>query len=163
MTHTDIPATAAVAAVSPARNRRGSRQDDEPQTVSAIVEEGQLVYLDPPRPDIEAALVTQTFVVEDDREHGYKIDRQQASLLAPKLASPTAGLVPDAFLRRQCSVLGSIRVTRADELLDTLAEGGSGYHFFGKSAQKVVLRSRFGRLPPNRVDLRGATFPEPIA
>ena len=28
------------------------------------------------------------------------------------------------------------------EFLDVLAEGGSGYHFFGKSAQKIVLRSR---------------------
>jgi hypothetical protein len=33
-------------------------------------------------------------------------------------------------------------VTRGDEFLDVLAEGGSGYHFFGQSAEKIVLKSR---------------------
>jgi hypothetical protein len=57
------------------------------------------------------------------------------------VVGPTVGLVPDAYLRRGCDILGSIRVTDADNFLDVLAEGGSGYHFFGKSAQKIVLRS----------------------
>jgi hypothetical protein len=38
-------------------------------------------------------------------------------------------------------------VTDPDGFLDILAEGGSGYHFFGKSAAKVVLR---GALPAER-------------
>jgi uncharacterized protein (DUF4213/DUF364 family) len=59
------------------------------------------------------------------------------------VVGPTVGLVPDAYLRRGCDILGSIRVTDADKFLDVLAEGGSGYHFFGKSAQKIVLRSRW--------------------
>lgn len=58
------------------------------------------------------------------------------------VVGPTLGLVPDAYLRRGCDILGSIRVTDADKFFDVLAEGGSGYHFFGKSAQKIVLRSR---------------------
>jgi uncharacterized protein (DUF4213/DUF364 family) len=48
------------------------------------------------------------------------------------------GLLPDAFLRRGVDVLG-VRVTAPDAFLDVLAEGGSGYHFFGRSAEKVVL------------------------
>jgi uncharacterized protein (DUF4213/DUF364 family) len=59
------------------------------------------------------------------------------------VVGPTVGLVPDAYLRRGCDILGSIRVTDADKFLDVLAEGGSGYHFFGRSAQKIVLRSRW--------------------
>ena len=35
--------------------------------------------------------------------------------------------------------LGGIRVTRPDETLDLIAEAGSGYHFFGKSAERIVL------------------------
>jgi uncharacterized protein (DUF4213/DUF364 family) len=58
------------------------------------------------------------------------------------VVGPTVGLVPDAYLRRGCDILGSIRVTRPDEFLDVLAEGGSGYHFFGRSAHKIVLRAR---------------------
>jgi len=33
-------------------------------------------------------------------------------------------------------------ITRPDEFLDLLAEGGSGYHFFGRVAEKVVLARR---------------------
>jgi hypothetical protein len=33
-------------------------------------------------------------------------------------------------------------VTRGAEFLDVLAEGGSAYHFFGRSADKIALKSR---------------------
>jgi len=58
------------------------------------------------------------------------------------VVGPTVGQVPDAYLRRDCGVLGTIRVTRGDDFLDVLAEGGSGHHFFGRSAEKIVLKSR---------------------
>ncbi|CAM5301342.1 hypothetical protein SCANM63S_07334 [Streptomyces canarius] len=53
---------------------------------------------------------------------------------------PTATMVPDAFFEAGCDVLGTIRITEPDQFLDVLAEGGSGYHFFGKSARKILLR-----------------------
>jgi uncharacterized protein len=55
------------------------------------------------------------------------------------MVGPTVGLLPDALLRRGVDVLGGVRVTAPDAFLDVLAEGGSGYHFFGRSAEKVVL------------------------
>ncbi|MBV8458272.1 MAG: hypothetical protein JO122_16850 [Acetobacteraceae bacterium] len=55
------------------------------------------------------------------------------------LIGPTVPLLPDAFEQRGVDVLGGIRVTHADEFLDILCEGGSGYHFFGKSAERVVV------------------------
>jgi len=55
------------------------------------------------------------------------------------VVGPTVGLFPDAFLRRGVDVMGGIRITAPDAFLNVLAEGGSGYHFFGKSAEKVVL------------------------
>lgn len=55
------------------------------------------------------------------------------------VVGPTAGLYPDALLRRGVDVLGGVRVTAPDALLDVLAEGDSGYHFCGRSAEKVVL------------------------
>ena len=69
------------------------------------------------------------------------------------VVGPTVGLVPDAFLRRGCSILGGTLVTEPDEFLDILAEGGSGYHFFGKSAQKFVLRAS------NRKDAHISAWP----
>jgi hypothetical protein len=51
-------------------------------------------------------------------------------------------MLPDAFLARGADVLGCVRITAPDPFLDLLAEGGSGYHFFGRSAQKLVLVRR---------------------
>jgi len=56
------------------------------------------------------------------------------------LVGPTASMLPDAFFRRGVSVMGGDLVTRPDELLDILCEGGSGYHFFGKSADQMAIR-----------------------
>ena len=39
-------------------------------------------------------------------------------------------------------MLGGIQVTNADELLDIISEAGSGYHFFGKSAERTVIRKK---------------------
>jgi uncharacterized protein (DUF4213/DUF364 family) len=55
------------------------------------------------------------------------------------VVGPTASMLPDAFFRRGVSVVGGIRVTAPDALLDALAEGGSGYSFFGKSAEKISM------------------------
>ncbi|MGB3393471.1 MAG: DUF364 domain-containing protein [Stenotrophomonas sp.] len=53
---------------------------------------------------------------------------------------PTATLVPGPYQRRGVTVVGGTRVRAIDELLELLAEGGSGYHFFGKTVERVTLR-----------------------
>jgi len=56
------------------------------------------------------------------------------------VVGPTASMLPAAFFRRGVSVIGGDLVTRPDALLDILSEGGSGYHFFGKSADRIIIR-----------------------
>lgn len=87
-----------------------------------------------PRADV--VLITGTTLLNDTLENLLALCRPQARVV---VVGPTVGLYPDAFLRRGADVLGGIRVTAPDEFLDMLAEGGSGYHFFGRSADKVVL------------------------
>ncbi len=53
---------------------------------------------------------------------------------------PTATLISGPYARRGVSVVGGARVRAIDELLELLAEGGSGYHFFGKTVERVTLR-----------------------
>jgi uncharacterized protein (DUF4213/DUF364 family) len=55
------------------------------------------------------------------------------------VVGPTASMLPGAFFRRGVTVLGGDNVTDPDSLLDTIAEGGSGYHFFKKSAEKTTV------------------------
>jgi uncharacterized protein (DUF4213/DUF364 family) len=58
------------------------------------------------------------------------------------VVGPTASMLPDAFFSRGVKVIGGITVTHPDELLDILAEAGSGYHFYGKSAERTVIRKK---------------------
>ena len=94
-------------------------------------------------PTADVALITGTTLVNDTLDSLLGLLRLDARVT---LAGLTVSLLPDAFLRRGVDVLGVVRVTAADDFLDVLAEGGSGYHFFGRSAERVVLRRRVTRL-----------------
>lgn len=52
---------------------------------------------------------------------------------------PSASMLPDAFFKRGVRAMGGVPVTHTDDLLDILAVGGSGYHFFRKSADQITL------------------------
>jgi uncharacterized protein (DUF4213/DUF364 family) len=90
-------------------------------------------------PQADILLITGTTLLNDTLEELLSWARPNARVT---MVGPTVGIFPDAFLRRGCDILGSVRVTRPEEFLDLLAEGGSGYHFFGRSAEKVVLVRR---------------------
>ena len=62
-----------------------------------------------------------------------------AEILIP---GPTASMLPEAFFARGVTMLGGIQVTKPDELLNIISEGGSGYHFFGRYAERTVIRKK---------------------
>ncbi|HTZ35021.1 MAG TPA: DUF364 domain-containing protein [Stellaceae bacterium] len=90
-------------------------------------------------PQADVLLVTGTTLLNDTLEDLLGWARPAARVT---VVGPTVGLLPDAFLARGADILGGVRVTRPDEFLDLLAEGGSGYHFFGRVAEKIVLARR---------------------
>jgi uncharacterized protein (DUF4213/DUF364 family) len=87
-------------------------------------------------PQADVLLITGTTLLNDTLEDLLGWARPEARVT---VVGPTVGLFPDAFLRRGADILGSVRIPRPDAFLDLLAEGGSGYHFFGRSVDKVVL------------------------
>jgi uncharacterized protein (DUF4213/DUF364 family) len=87
-----------------------------------------------PRADV--VLITGSSLVNNTLEGLLALIRPEARVT---IVGPTVGMLPNAFLARGADVLGCIRITAPDDFLDLLAEGGSGYHFFGRSAQKIVL------------------------
>jgi uncharacterized protein (DUF4213/DUF364 family) len=95
-------------------------------------------------PAADVALMTGTTLVNDTLDGLLRLLRPEARVT---LVGPTVGLMPDAFLRRGVGVLGGVRITAPNEFLDALAEGASGYHFFGRSAERVVLRRRAAKPP----------------
>ncbi len=90
-------------------------------------------------PDADVLLITGTTLINDTLDALLAFARPTARVT---MVGPTVGLLPDAFMRRGADILGSVRIAAPDAFLDILAEGGSGYHFFGRSAQKVVLVRR---------------------
>jgi len=62
--------------------------------------------------------------------------RQDATVI---VVGSTASMLPHALFRRGVDAMGGIRLTDPDSLFNILAEGGSGYHFFGKSAEKILM------------------------
>ena len=94
-------------------------------------------------PDADVLLITGSTLVNNTLEELLALARPDARVT---VVGPTVGMLPDAFVARGANVLGCVRITEPDEFLDLLAEGGSGYHFFGRSAQKLVLARRPAQL-----------------
>jgi uncharacterized protein (DUF4213/DUF364 family) len=90
-------------------------------------------------PQADVVLITGATLVNNTLEDLLALAPSAARVT---IVGPTVGMLPDAFLTRGADVLGCVRITAPDPFLDLLAEGGSGYHFFGRSAQKLVLVRR---------------------
>jgi uncharacterized protein (DUF4213/DUF364 family) len=90
-------------------------------------------------PEADVLLITGTTLINDTLDGLLALARPDARVT---MVGPTVGLLPDPLLRRGADVLGSVRIVDPHAFLDILAEGGSGYHFLGRSAQKVVLVRR---------------------
>ena len=90
-------------------------------------------------PQADVLLMTGTTLLNDTLEDLLSWAKPEARVT---VVGPTVGLLPDAFLARGADYLGGVRITDPDAFLDLLAEGGSGYHFFGRVAEKVVMERR---------------------
>jgi uncharacterized protein len=90
-------------------------------------------------PQADVLLVTGSTLLNDTLEDLLEMAPPEARVT---VVGPTVGMLPDAFVARGADILGSVRITRPDEFLDLLGEGGSAPHFLGHSAEKVVLARR---------------------
>ena len=81
-------------------------------------------------------LITGTTLLNDTLE-GLLAHRKETAKAI--VVGPTASFYPGALFKRGGVALGGITVTDPDGLLDILSEAGSGYHFYGKHAEKTVV------------------------
>jgi len=87
-------------------------------------------------PQADLLVITGTTLINDTLPSILEIAKPNAKIV---VAGPTVSMLPDAFFRRGVTILGGILVTKPDEMLDVISEAGSGYHFYGKSAERLVI------------------------
>lgn len=90
-------------------------------------------------PDADLIVITGVTILNNTLSDLLKMAKKGAEII---VTGPTASMLPDALFNKGVTILGGIIVTKADEILDIISEGGSGYHFFGKSAERTVIRRR---------------------
>ena len=86
--------------------------------------------------EADVLIVTGVTLVNHTLEEILKVARQDAEIA---VIGPTASMLPDALFARGVRVVGGVWVKKPDELLDVLATGGSGYHFFDNLAPRIVI------------------------
>lgn len=90
-------------------------------------------------PKADVLIITGTTLINGTLESLLKLARPDAQVV---VLGPTASILPHAFFRRGVNVLGGDTITNPGKMLDTLAEGGSGYSLYGKSAERVVITAK---------------------
>lgn len=90
-------------------------------------------------PEADLLVITGVTILNDTLPDLLKMAKPGAEIL---VTGPTASMLPDIFFENGVTMIGGIQVTHADELLDIISEGGSGYHFFGKYAERTVIRRK---------------------
>ncbi len=112
--------------------------EQDPRTLKAD-ELDHFISADQCRQTIAAAdvlIITGVTLVNHTLESILEAARPDAEIA---VIGPTASLLPDALFARGVRVVGGVWVKKPDELLDVLAAGGSGYHFFDKLAPRMVI------------------------
>jgi uncharacterized protein (DUF4213/DUF364 family) len=98
-------------------------------------------------PEADVLVITGTTLINDTLEGLLELAKPGAQIV---VTGPTASMLPDAFFKRGVTSLGGILVQKPDELLDVISEGGSGYHFFGKAADRLIIKNAAMNVSPRR-------------
>lgn len=90
-------------------------------------------------PKADVLVITGTTLLNGTLEGILELAHPDAQVV---VLGPTASILPHAFFKRGVDILGGDIITQPHKMLDTLAEGGSGYHLYGKSAERVVITAK---------------------
>lgn len=91
-------------------------------------------------PWADTLIITGTTLINGTLEHLLELARPEATVV---VLGPTVSILPDALFARGVDIVGGDAVTDPDRLPDILAEGSSGYHFYGKGADRVAVQRSF--------------------
>lgn len=90
----------------------------------------------------DTLIITGATLVTHTLERILQAARPDADIV---VMGPTAGFLPEPLFERGVRVVGGVWVKQPDRLLDVLAAGGSGYHFFDILADRIVMEKEIAR------------------
>ncbi len=90
-------------------------------------------------PKADVLVITGTTLINGTLEGILKLARPDTQVV---VVGPTASILPHAFFKRGVDILGGDIITNPQKMLETLAEGGSGYHIYGHSAERVMVTKK---------------------
>ncbi|HOI41165.1 MAG TPA: DUF364 domain-containing protein [Methanobacterium sp.] len=90
-------------------------------------------------PKADVLVITGTTLLNGTLEEILKLAHHDTQVV---VVGPTASILPHAFFKRGVDILGGDIITHPHKMLDTLAEGGSGYHLYGHSAERVMVTKK---------------------
>lgn len=109
-----------------------------------VVGKGDMVEIEPedrlqdliPRGDI--LIVTGVTLVNHTLEPILELAKKARDIV---VVGPTASVYPEPLFKRGVTVLGGVKITNAMKMIHLIGEAGSGYDFFEKCAEKIVIRN----------------------
>lgn len=90
-------------------------------------------------PNADLVVITGVTILNGTLEGLLKLVKENAQVI---VTGPTVPLIPTIFFDKKVSAIGGTIVTKPDDVLNIISEGGSGYHFFGKSADRWVIKKK---------------------
>ncbi|MDN3515468.1 MAG: DUF364 domain-containing protein [Candidatus Brocadia sp.] len=110
-----------------------------------VVGKGGMVEIEPedrlqdliPRGDI--LIVTGVTLVNHTLEPILELAKKARDIV---VVGPTASVYPEPLFKRGVTVLGGVKITNAMKMIHLIGEAGSGYDFFEKCAEKIVIRNK---------------------
>ncbi|MEL7609358.1 MAG: DUF364 domain-containing protein [Bacillota bacterium] len=90
-------------------------------------------------PFADILVITGTTLLNDTLDGLLRMRKPGAQVL---VTGPTASMLPDAFFDNGVTMLGGIQITNSDDALAIISEAGSGYHLFGRCAERTVMLRR---------------------
>lgn len=88
-------------------------------------------------PEADILFITGTTLINDTLEGLLEVAKPGAEII---VAGPTVSMIAEPFRKRGVTILGGDYVHDADKALEILSEAGSGYHLFGKSTARTVIK-----------------------
>lgn len=94
-------------------------------------------------PGTDILIVTGLTLVNDTLEDILQVVEEKTQVV---VTGPSSSLLPDVLFENKVDIIGGVRITDPERLLDLVGQGAAGYHLFRYCAEKISIRNADSRL-----------------